>query len=191
MYRRSPTDEWSVRNYTNELSAAGARPIISDITVFFDLTDQVYVAGLDTGGDLVIYRNTQVSDGAGQEVWDFIDIVATQLAPKGLAMPVLTGELISYVTAWNGLNVAALDGNGDIWAYSIPTGLSFAIATGGWASSSPCSRFTVSCSIVRSETSGRNCFGRCERDSGQSRVPEPPHRTTGTNFIRGDYRALD
>jgi hypothetical protein len=32
---------------------------------------------------------------------------------------------------------------------------------------------------VRSPQSGSNCFGKDARDSGHSRVPEPPDKITG------------
>ena len=40
-------------------------------------------------------------------------------------------------------------------------------------------RSAVSCSSVRSESSGQSCLGKLSRDTGQSRVPEPPERMTG------------
>ena len=40
-------------------------------------------------------------------------------------------------------------------------------------------RRIVSCRSGRSLTSGRNCFGSRRRDIGHSRLPEPPHSTTG------------
>src|SRR4051812_932146 len=40
-------------------------------------------------------------------------------------------------------------------------------------------RPAVCCSSVRSPFSAWSCFGYCSRESGQRRVPEPPHRITG------------
>ena len=45
--------------------------------------------------------------------------------------------------------------------------------------SKPLKRNIVSCSMVLSPTKGKYCLGYCLRDSGQSRVPEPPERITG------------
>src|SRR3989442_5127311 len=45
-------------------------------------------------------------------------------------------------------------------------------------------RSTVSCSSVFSPTMCRNCFGSLLRDSGQSRVPAPPERTSA--YSRGN-----
>ncbi len=41
-------------------------------------------------------------------------------------------------------------------------------------------RSAVSSIIEWSEISGQNCLGKLSRDTGQSRVPEPPERITGT-----------
>jgi hypothetical protein len=40
--------------------------------------------------------------------------LADDLRSQGLTMPALTGRIISYVTSWNGLNIAGLDSNGAI-----------------------------------------------------------------------------
>lgn len=40
-------------------------------------------------------------------------------------------------------------------------------------------RSTVSCSSEFCPTSRKNCFGKCVRDNGHKRVPEPPQRSTG------------
>jgi hypothetical protein len=38
----------------------------------------------------------------------------------------------------------------------------------------------VCCIIVRSETKAQSCLGKLSRDTGHSRVPEPPDKITGT-----------
>ncbi len=38
---------------------------------------------------------------------------------------------------------------------------------------------TIDWMVDRSPISGMNCLGRLSRDSGQTRVPEPPHIITG------------
>ena len=50
----------------------------------------------------------------------------------------------------------------------------------GGAKPGPTARRAVSSIIDRSDTSGQNCFGKLSRDTGHSRVPEPPERMTGT-----------
>ena len=50
----------------------------------------------------------------------------------------------------------------------------------GAAKPGPLPRSTVSCSRLRSDSSGQSCFGKLSRETGHSRVPEPPERMTGT-----------
>ena len=51
--------------------------------------------------------------------------------------------------------------------------------TTGGAKAAPVARSAVSWINERSEISGQSCFGKLSRDTGQSRVPEPPERMTG------------
>ena len=62
---------------------------------------------------------------------------------------------------------------------------SFATTIGALAPGRPRRRSHVACSRVSSPTSGRNCFGWASRDSGHSRVPEPPERSTGMSAVMG------
>ena len=55
----------------------------------------------------------------------------------------------------------------------------------------PASRAAVSCSMVRSPVSASSCLGSSSRDSGQSRVPAPPERITGTSFMPESYSQPD
>jgi hypothetical protein len=105
----------SVRNLTSEI--AGAEPIASRITTFTSIDGIVHVAGLTASGDVVMYRQTgaTVGEGGAREfVWEFINISDDHLAPQGIATPAFTSDLTSYVTAWNGLNIAGLDAEGDV-----------------------------------------------------------------------------
>lgn len=110
MFERSDGGEWSARNLTFELFDDGARPITGSVTIYNDLDDQLHVAGISDEGNLVIYSNGQ---GAGSE-WSFHDISAADLLPNGLSTPDWVGDLVSYTTAWNGLNIAGLDADGNI-----------------------------------------------------------------------------
>lgn len=105
----------SVRNLTAEIP--GAEIITSRITTFTSTDGTVHVAGLTDSGDVVMYRQTGATTGAGgaQEfAWEFINISDEHLAPQGLATPAFTSDLTSYVTSWNGLNIAGLDASGDV-----------------------------------------------------------------------------
>ena len=50
----------------------------------------------------------------------------------------------------------------------------------GGANSGVTALSAVCCIIVRSETNAQSCLGKLSRDTGHSRVPEPPDRITGT-----------
>src|SRR6202051_2729180 len=54
---------------------------------------------------------------------------------------------------------------------------------GGWAPAIPARRVTVSCNMVCLPVSASNCLGYISRDSGQSLVPAPPDKITGTNRV--------
>src|SRR3974390_2233859 len=50
--------------------------------------------------------------------------------------------------------------------------------------SRPTVRAAVACSSERPSASRMNGFGIDSRDTGQRRVPAPPHRMIGTSFMR-------
>jgi len=102
---------WRSRNLTQEIS--GATPITGSL---FTLTPQdglVLVGGKNADGDVVVYGMTAAT-GANGRVWAYDNLFQSQLRDNGLPVPELVGDLVPYVTSWNGLNVAAIDANGDI-----------------------------------------------------------------------------
>lgn len=113
LYQRSLTGAWTVRNLTTEVASSQA--IVSGLTQFVsvDASKQVTIAGLAADGDLVMYRQTgTVVNGNYQ--YGFNDVADEFLRPIGREMPVFVGPLISYVTAWNGQNIAGLNASGQI-----------------------------------------------------------------------------
>lgn len=88
----------------------GGTPITAGLTTFISLDGRVYIAGLDANGDLVAYHAAAAADG-----WTFENISVDHLAAGGAEVPMFEGRLVSYVTAWNGLNIAGLDQDGNIW----------------------------------------------------------------------------
>lgn len=104
----------SVRVLSQEL--AGAEPIASRITSFTSTDGLVHIAGATASGDVVVYRQTGGRSPSGAFEWEFVNLSADHLAPQGQATPVFASGLVSYVTAWNGLNIAGLDENGDVRA---------------------------------------------------------------------------
>jgi hypothetical protein len=118
---------WSVRNLTSE--TPGATAIVRGLFAMSTLGGFVIIGGLNAGGDVVIYGETTARNASGGVVWAYDDLSRSQLAPNGITTPVFTGKLIAYVTAWNGLNIAGLDSNGDIQVIWTAPGLN------GWTSS--------------------------------------------------------
>lgn len=106
--------QWSYRNLTTEIN--GAAVVVSEISAFTETDGTVNIAGLNGAGELVLYtQNGQGSAGAYQ--WEFTNIVTRDLIPQGQSMPQFAdGRFVSYVTAWNGLNIAGLTADGKIYA---------------------------------------------------------------------------
>ncbi|GMV26140.1 MAG: hypothetical protein AMXMBFR58_21710 [Phycisphaerae bacterium] len=111
LFTQSAAGSWSYTNLTT--TVAGGQIIEGEVTVFTTTDGFVYVAGMADNGDLVAFRQTGT---ATSWVWEFHNFSTQDLAPRGLDTPAFTGRLTSFVTAWNGLNIVGLDGNGEIQA---------------------------------------------------------------------------
>jgi hypothetical protein len=122
LYTQASDGTWTVRNLTVEIP--GAARIDLSPTVFISTDGIVSIAGLTDSGDLVIYSQTGARDGSGNYAWSFADITQRDLAPLGATTPRFAGDLISYVTAWNGMNIAGLDDTGQIQVVWWAPGLS-------------------------------------------------------------------
>lgn len=112
LFRQSAEGEWSFRNLTAEIT--GADHIVSDLGVFTAVTGETFVSGLDADGDLVIYRQTGQTLAGGNHEWTYENLAENHLRAQGQEVPAFVGKLTSYVTSWNGLNIAGLDADGDI-----------------------------------------------------------------------------
>ncbi|GIK20050.1 MAG: hypothetical protein AMXMBFR77_27680 [Phycisphaerales bacterium] len=110
-YWRRNDGTWAFQNLTE--SVQGGRGIASAVTVFADVSGRLHVAGLDADGDLVLYVRTGTAED-GSATWSFENISETHLRARGQDTPAWVGPIISYVTRWDGLNIAALDGAGRI-----------------------------------------------------------------------------
>ncbi|MBC7834646.1 MAG: hypothetical protein H7Y88_06035, partial [Phycisphaerales bacterium] len=111
LYTNDSGTAWSIRNLSAELGMTAQ--FRDDPSTFITTDGKVWVAGLTTDGQLICF--TQTGAGAsGDYDWEFVNISTRDLAPQGLSTPAFVGSVISYVTAWNGLNVAGLDANGNI-----------------------------------------------------------------------------
>ncbi len=113
LFRKTGNTSWEWTNLTTTVSGASA--ITSGLTSFISQDGRVFVAGLNAQGQVVLYTfGFDLSQGS--RVWTFVNLSESHLAPKGLGTPGFVGPLISYVTAWNGLNIAGLDAVGNIWS---------------------------------------------------------------------------
>jgi len=104
----------AARNLTQEIP--GSTSIIGATTTFTSLDGVAFVAGIDGAGDLVMYWQTGQLGTDGRKIWSYSNLYRDHLEPQGLTKPAFTGELASYVTPWNGLNIAGLDSQGLIWS---------------------------------------------------------------------------
>ncbi|MCC6677352.1 MAG: hypothetical protein IT436_09425 [Phycisphaerales bacterium] len=113
LFRQERADgSWELTNLTE--SIAGSAIITSDITVFTDRENTVKIAGRDSAGHIVLYQQLPFDGQASRFSWSFVDLSRDHLTPQGLATPAFTGNLASYVTEWNGQNIAGLDAAGRI-----------------------------------------------------------------------------
>lgn len=120
VFKHNADGMWEMRNLTTEL--AGSLNITGEVTVFKSVDAKVHIAGLNSSGPggvggsttvkLVLYRQTGATAN-GNDVWEFVNL-DDDLAQQGQTTPRFIGQLTSYVTTWNGLNIAGVDGNGDI-----------------------------------------------------------------------------
>ena len=112
-FARDEAGFWRSRNLTVTMEAA--QNIVSTITVFTDRDGVAYVAGLTEAGDMVTYEFDPEAD-QGNGAWGYTNISQEHLAPQGESTPVFVGPIMSYVTSWNGLNIAGLAADGSIQA---------------------------------------------------------------------------
>jgi len=106
LFTQSAEQAWSFRNLTAE---TGGLAIDGKLTVFTSTDGRVHAAGVTDAGHVVLYRQT----GTGS-AWEFRDITTQDLDARAVATPTFVGDLTSYVTSWNGLNIVGLDADGEI-----------------------------------------------------------------------------
>lgn len=120
---------YNVRNLTQEI--AGAQPITQSLSTMLPLNGLRLLSGLTATGDLVLYGLNRSMDTAVTELqepftWSFANLYDQVLRPSGLAEPDFdvadNGDLVSYVTAWGGLNIAGVAG-GEVVAFWTAPGL--------------------------------------------------------------------
>ncbi|MEO0482263.1 MAG: S8 family serine peptidase [Planctomycetota bacterium] len=114
LFRQTTDGSWSAVDLTTQLP--GAALIERGLTSFTDTQGRTSLAGLTRSGDLVLYRQTGAMDAFGNAAWEFRNLSAQDLRLNGQQTPQFVGDLIAYVTPWNGLHIAGLDSDGDIRA---------------------------------------------------------------------------
>lgn len=107
LFTRADDGSYTLRNLTDE---SGGGVIVSAITAFTSRDGLAHVAGLDANGELLLYAQ---GDG---DSWTAANLSRDHLAAHGAATPAFVGSIISYVTEWNGLNIAGLDASGAVHA---------------------------------------------------------------------------
>ena len=103
---------WTVRDLTAENAALSALTG-SGFTVFVDKAGMVNIGAIADNTDVVRYFQTGATNPDGTFAWSYADLSA-QIRNIGLTAPTPVGALVSYVTSWNGLNIAALDAQGQV-----------------------------------------------------------------------------
>lgn len=109
LFQRASSGQWSFSNLTSAVT--GAQIVDSDITQFASTDGLVSIAGLLANGDLVLYSQSLTEIGTVH--WSYKNL-SDDLRAQNLTMPNFVGEFISYVTGWNGQNIAGLDSAGNI-----------------------------------------------------------------------------
>lgn len=102
-----PDETWRVRNLTMEI--AGAEAIVVSPVVLQPQSGQTIIGGLTAAGDLVIYGQTTQMNEQGHVIWAYDNLFNSVVRAQGLPVPEFDiagrGNLISYETSWDGLNI--------------------------------------------------------------------------------------
>lgn len=120
LFKRAASGAWSVRDLTEQIRVS--RPIVSGLAIFHDGDGLTQIAGLDDAGRMVTYWQTGAMQTNGLWKWFFTDMAERDLFRRGRRMPVVTGELTTYVTQRNSLNIVASNAAGDVLLFFRPGG---------------------------------------------------------------------
>ena len=120
LYKNTSGNDWEVRNLNNEIS--GASLITSSLTTFVNQNDRVFVAGLTSTGELMLYRQTGGQNGSDY-TWTAKNLSTSDLLVNNIdTTPAFTSPLSSYVPSWNVPTIVGLDADGAIQAVWISQG---------------------------------------------------------------------
>ncbi|MCC6678103.1 MAG: hypothetical protein IT436_13260 [Phycisphaerales bacterium] len=116
----TPEAVFTFRNLNVEVP--GSPTLTGPLTTFISTEGLVHVAGRTASGDVILFRQTGAGS-PGSYLWTAENLSADHLRANGRVAPDLVGPIISYVTTWNGLNIAGLTALGEVWSIWTAPGL--------------------------------------------------------------------
>lgn len=116
---------WTARNLTVERNFPG---VTGDLTTYQPKWGSIHIGGVDAKGNAINYWFS-----AGLPDWQFANLT------RRISGPTLVGGLTSYVTSWNGLNLAGVNSSGDVIVYW----WSPALGEGNWTFLNMTTRFSL------------------------------------------------
>lgn len=119
------TGVWTARNLTVERNFPG---VTGDLTTYQPQWGSIHIGGVDAKGNAVNYWFA-----GGLPDWQFANLT------RRINGPTLVGGLTSYVTSWNGLNLAGVNASGDVIVYW----WSPALGDGNWTFLNMTTRFSL------------------------------------------------
>lgn len=111
---------YRVRNLTTEIP--GSKAITQSLVTLLPQNGLRLLAGLTADGELVMYGLTepQSHEASKRSKWAYANLFDQVSRPAGIPDPVFdpanNGPLISYVTSWDGLNIAGVS-NGEVISF--------------------------------------------------------------------------
>ncbi|MBK7405482.1 MAG: right-handed parallel beta-helix repeat-containing protein [Phycisphaerales bacterium] len=114
LYRRGPGGTWTYRDLGEETSSGADAPVG---TLAYFITRPkvgkafVYVAGINSAGEIVAYQQTSAA-GSTEASWKLSNI-SDDLASQDMSTPAFT-KISAYVTSWNQWTLAGLDADGNV-----------------------------------------------------------------------------
>lgn len=115
LFRRGSDGQWSFRDIAGQ---TGSRADAPTGTLGYFVTRPrtgsplVYIAGVNSGGEIVAYSQNSASSAGQQASWSFYNI-SDDLTSQGMSTPSFS-KMTTYVTAWNQWTLAGLDSAGNV-----------------------------------------------------------------------------
>lgn len=112
---------WEVLNIATLLPESTPK-ITSNFKLLRNNRGIPYLVGVTDANEIVYLVNFGAQTGTSRD-WAFVNITSEVRDGFGLPDPNLQGELITYVTPWDGLNIARVNGQGEPVVYWTAPGL--------------------------------------------------------------------